>query len=70
MQFVLLVDALLLDAVPTLLLGDAQGAGDVVAEIQPLFFRQVVRCRKENVAARFRIRRGGGFYDLYERSLV
>uniref|UniRef100_A0A3Q3D5F6 Uncharacterized protein n=1 Tax=Hippocampus comes TaxID=109280 RepID=A0A3Q3D5F6_HIPCM len=48
-QFVLLVDALLLDAVPTLLLGDAQGAGDVVAEIQPLFFCQVVRCRKQNV---------------------
>uniref|UniRef100_A0A8C4Z1Q8 Uncharacterized protein n=1 Tax=Gadus morhua TaxID=8049 RepID=A0A8C4Z1Q8_GADMO len=35
-QLVLLVDALLLDAVPALLLGHAQSAGDVVAKVQPL----------------------------------
>uniref|UniRef100_A0A8V5GJ25 Uncharacterized protein n=1 Tax=Melopsittacus undulatus TaxID=13146 RepID=A0A8V5GJ25_MELUD len=36
MQLVLLVDPLLLDAVPTLLLGDAQCTGDVIPKIQPL----------------------------------
>ena len=42
MQLVLLVDPLLFDAVPAFLLGHAQGAGDVVSEVQPLLFRQVV----------------------------
>uniref|UniRef100_A0A8B9TY85 Uncharacterized protein n=1 Tax=Anas platyrhynchos TaxID=8839 RepID=A0A8B9TY85_ANAPL len=40
-QLVLLVDPLLLDAVPALLLGDAQRAGDVVPEVQPLLLGQV-----------------------------
>lgn len=44
MQLVLLVDALLLDAVPALFLGDAQGAGDVISEIQPLLFCKIVSC--------------------------
>uniref|UniRef100_A0A8C3BW29 Uncharacterized protein n=1 Tax=Cairina moschata TaxID=8855 RepID=A0A8C3BW29_CAIMO len=40
-QLVLLVDPLLLDAVPALLLGDAQRAGDVVPEVQPLLLGEV-----------------------------
>lgn len=41
-QLVLLVDALLLDAVPALLLGYPEGTGNVVAKVQPLLFRQVI----------------------------
>uniref|UniRef100_A0A8C0ELE4 Uncharacterized protein n=1 Tax=Bubo bubo TaxID=30461 RepID=A0A8C0ELE4_BUBBB len=40
-QLILLVDPLLLDAVPAFLLGDAQRAGDVVPEIQPLLLGEV-----------------------------
>uniref|UniRef100_A0A671FFL8 Uncharacterized protein n=1 Tax=Rhinolophus ferrumequinum TaxID=59479 RepID=A0A671FFL8_RHIFE len=35
-QLVFLVDASLLDAVPALLLGDAQSAGNVISEVEPL----------------------------------
>uniref|UniRef100_A0A8B9G5B6 Uncharacterized protein n=1 Tax=Amazona collaria TaxID=241587 RepID=A0A8B9G5B6_9PSIT len=42
MQLVLLVDPLLLNAVPTLLLGDAQRAGDVIPKVQPLLLGEVV----------------------------
>ena len=49
-QLVLLVDALLLDAVPALLLGHAQSAGDVVAKVQPLLLGQVVRCGEEHTS--------------------
>uniref|UniRef100_A0A8C8CUC9 Uncharacterized protein n=1 Tax=Oncorhynchus tshawytscha TaxID=74940 RepID=A0A8C8CUC9_ONCTS len=41
-QLVLLVDALLLDAVPTLLFGEPQGTWDVVSKVQPLLLGQVV----------------------------
>uniref|UniRef100_A0A8B9N624 Uncharacterized protein n=1 Tax=Accipiter nisus TaxID=211598 RepID=A0A8B9N624_9AVES len=41
-QLVLLVDPLLLDAVPAFLLGNAQCARDVVPKIQPLFLGEVV----------------------------
>uniref|UniRef100_A0A493SY31 Uncharacterized protein n=1 Tax=Anas platyrhynchos platyrhynchos TaxID=8840 RepID=A0A493SY31_ANAPP len=40
-QLVLLVDPLLLDAVPAFLLGDAQRAGDVVPKVQPLLLGEV-----------------------------
>lgn len=43
-QLVLLVDPLLLDAVPALLLGDAQRTGDVVPKIQPLLLGEVIGC--------------------------
>uniref|UniRef100_A0A674E2G2 Uncharacterized protein n=1 Tax=Salmo trutta TaxID=8032 RepID=A0A674E2G2_SALTR len=39
-QLILLVNALLLDAVPALLLGYPEGTGNVVAKVQPLLFRQ------------------------------
>uniref|UniRef100_A0A8D3ASA1 Uncharacterized protein n=1 Tax=Scophthalmus maximus TaxID=52904 RepID=A0A8D3ASA1_SCOMX len=42
MQLVLLVDALILNAIPAFLLGNAQGTGDVIAKIQPLLFCQDV----------------------------
>lgn len=42
MQLILLVDALILDAIPTLLLGDAQSAGDVISKVQPLLFCQII----------------------------
>lgn len=42
MQLVLLVDALLLDAVPTFLLGNAQGTGDIISKVQPLLFCQII----------------------------
>lgn len=42
MQLILLVDAPLLDAVPALLLGDAQGTRDVIPEVEPLLLGQVV----------------------------
>lgn len=45
MQLILLVDSLLLDAVPAFLLSNAQGAGDVISKIQPLFFSQVICCK-------------------------
>jgi hypothetical protein len=41
-QLVLLVNALLLDAVPALLLGYPEGTGNVVTKVQPLLFRQVI----------------------------
>lgn len=43
-ELVLLVDASLLDAVPPLLLGNAQSAGDVVPKVEPLLLGQVVGC--------------------------
>ena len=42
MQLIFLVDASLLDAVPALLLCDAQSTGDVVPKVEPLLFGQVV----------------------------
>uniref|UniRef100_A0A3B3S2B9 Uncharacterized protein n=1 Tax=Paramormyrops kingsleyae TaxID=1676925 RepID=A0A3B3S2B9_9TELE len=42
MQLVLLTDALLLDAVPALLLGYSERTGDVISKVQTLLFRQVV----------------------------
>lgn len=44
MQLILLADALLLHAVPALLLGVAQGAGNVITKIQTLLLSQVVCC--------------------------
>lgn len=35
-QLVLLVDAPLLDAIPALLLGNAQSTGDVIPKVEPL----------------------------------
>ena len=42
MQLILLVDAPLLDAVPTLLLGDAQSTRDIIPEVEPLLLGKVV----------------------------
>uniref|UniRef100_A0A8C4SI60 Uncharacterized protein n=1 Tax=Erpetoichthys calabaricus TaxID=27687 RepID=A0A8C4SI60_ERPCA len=51
-QLVLLVDALLLNAVPALLLGDPKGTGDVVTEVEPLLLGQgVLPVAKPAVAA-------------------
>uniref|UniRef100_A0A8C0Q4W6 Uncharacterized protein n=1 Tax=Canis lupus familiaris TaxID=9615 RepID=A0A8C0Q4W6_CANLF len=41
-QLILLVDAPLLDAVPTLLLGDAQSTRDIIPEVEPLLLGKVV----------------------------
>lgn len=41
-QLILLVDAPLLDAIPALLLGDAQSTGDVVPKVEPLLLSQIV----------------------------
>lgn len=41
-QLVLLVDAPLLNAVPALLLGDAQGTRDVIPKVEPLLLGEVV----------------------------
>lgn len=51
-QLVLLVDPLLLDAVPALLLGDAQRTGDVVPKIQPLLLGEVIGCGGNKAALR------------------
>lgn len=42
MQLILLVDTPLLNAIPALLLGDAQSAGDVVPKVEPLLLSQIV----------------------------
>lgn len=42
MQLILLVDTPLLNAIPALLLGDAQSAGDVVSKVEPLLLSQIV----------------------------
>lgn len=42
MQLILLVDAPLLNAIPALLLGDAQSTGDVVPKVESLLLSQVV----------------------------
>lgn len=41
-QLILLVDTPLLNAIPALLLGDAQSAGDVVPKVEPLLLSQIV----------------------------
>lgn len=43
MQLILLADALILHAVPALLLGVTQGARNVIAKVQTLLFSQVIR---------------------------
>ena len=47
MQLVLLVDALLLNAIPALLLSDPQGTRDVVSKVQSLLLGQIVSCRQK-----------------------